>query len=90
MTSFVSDDHKESLLISKFAGGGVKENNLAETLQVTGAREFHGSARARVASQMKYYNSCVSMGGSGDEYGYMVANLQTIKCLTTIAKHFYE
>lgn len=57
---------------------------------MTGAREFHGSARARVASRMEYYNSCVSMGGAGDEYAYMVANLERIKRLTTIAKPFHE
>lgn len=57
---------------------------------MTGAREFHGSARARVASRMEYYNSCVSMGGAGDEYAYMVANLEKIKRLTTIAKPFHE
>ena len=74
--------------MSHFAGGGVNEDNLAEVLQVTGTREFHGSARARVASRMEYYNSCVSMGGAGDEYGCMVANLERVKRPTTIAQQF--
>jgi copper homeostasis protein len=71
-------------------GGGINEDNLAEILQETGAREFHGSARAHVASQMKYHNTCVSMGRTGEEYGHMVASLERIKRLTMIAKDFIQ
>ena len=63
---------------------------MADILQVTGAREFHGSAKVHVASQMEYLNSCVSMRVTGDEYGYMVASLERIQRLTMIAKDFLQ
>jgi copper homeostasis protein len=71
-------------------GGGINEENLSEILKVTGVKEFHGSARVYVASQMEYNNSCVSMGGTGDEYRYMIASLERIKQLTVIAKDFLQ
>ena len=71
-------------------GGGVNEDNLAEILRVTGAREFHGSAKVKVTSQMEYHNNSISMGGTGDEYQYNVASLERIKRLTLIAKDFLK
>ena len=73
-------------LVLLVSGGGINEKNLEEILCVSGAKEFHGSARSHISSKMEYRNSCISMGGSGDEYGQMIANLERIKCLTDIAR----
>lgn len=45
-------------------GCGVNENNIAELARITGASEFHMSARYRVNSEMEYRNERVSMGGT--------------------------
>ncbi|GLQ86928.1 copper homeostasis protein CutC [Dyella flagellata] len=38
------------------AGAGIRSGNLAEVARLTGAHEFHGSARAVVKSSMRYLN----------------------------------
>lgn len=43
-------------------GCGVNEDNIAELANVTGAKEFHTSARSRVYSGMIYRNENVPMG----------------------------
>lgn len=42
-------------------GAGVNEENIAELLRVTGAREVHSSARVRQPSPMRYCNERVAM-----------------------------
>ena len=51
-------------------GCGVRENNIAQIEQETGAKEFHTSARSTVFSQMVYRNENVSMGSAalGSEF----------------------
>ena len=50
-------------------GCGVKENNIAEIARLSGAREFHFSARESVESGMIFRNSEVAMGSEDDPYG---------------------
>ena len=50
-------------------GCGVKENNIAEIARLSGAREFHFSAREPVESGMIFRNSEVAMGSEDDPYG---------------------
>ena len=45
-------------------GCGINEGNIAEIKLITGAREFHFSAREPLASGMIYRNERVSMGGA--------------------------
>ena len=50
-------------------GCGVKENNIAELARLSGAREFHFSAREPVESGMLFRNPDVAMGSEEDPYG---------------------
>ena len=52
-------------------GCGVKEGNIAETARLSGAREFHFSAREPVESGMIFRNPQVAMGIEDDPYGTM-------------------
>jgi copper homeostasis protein len=42
--------------IRVMAGAGIRSGNLAEVARLSGAHEFHGSARAVVKSRMRYLN----------------------------------
>jgi copper homeostasis protein len=42
--------------IKVMAGAGIRSGNLAEVARLTGAHEFHGSAKAVVKSSMRYLN----------------------------------
>ena len=69
-------------------GCGVNESNIAELAKITGASEFHFSARENRESRMQLRNPALSMGGSVqiDEYVHPVTTAarvsKTIACLT--------
>lgn len=71
-------------------GCGVNESNVEQLARVTGASEFHLSARHRVDSQMIYRNERVSMGGTVcvDEFSIEVTSAtrvaEVVKALRTI------
>ncbi|MBR2063116.1 MAG: copper homeostasis protein CutC [Bacteroidales bacterium] len=50
-------------------GCGVNERNIAELARLSGAREFHFSAREPVESGMIFRNPQVAMGSEEDPYG---------------------
>ena len=50
-------------------GCGVNEGNIAELARLSGAREFHFSAREPVESNMSFRNPDVAMGSEEDPYG---------------------
>ena len=50
-------------------GCGVNEKNIAEIAKLSGAREFHFSAREPVESGMQFRNPEVAMGSEDDPYG---------------------
>lgn len=50
-------------------GCGVNEGNIAEIARLSGAREFHFSAREPVESGMLFRNPDVAMGSEEDPYG---------------------
>ena len=52
-------------------GCGVKESNIAEIARLSGAKEFHFSARESVESGMIFRNPEVAMGSEDDPYGYV-------------------
>lgn len=67
-------------------GCGVNEGNISHLRLVTGACEFHFSARERVPSGMIYRNERVSMGGAVhiDEFVHDVTSAQRVS--DTISK----
>ena len=65
-------------------GCGVKESNIAEIARLSGAREFHFSAREPVDSGMIFRNPDVAMGSEEDPYGTVATTAR--KVAATISK----
>ena len=59
-------------------GCGVKENNIAEIARLSGAREFHFSARESVESGMIFRNPEIAMGSEDDPYGYVLTTARRV------------
>ena len=59
-------------------GCGVRENNIAEIARLSGAREFHFSARESVESGMIFRNPEVTMGTEDDPYGYVATTARRV------------
>ena len=59
-------------------GCGVNERNIAETARLSGAREFHFSAREPVESGMTFRNPEVAMGSEDDPYGTVVTTARRV------------
>ncbi|MES2826815.1 MAG: copper homeostasis protein CutC [Bacteroidota bacterium] len=66
-------------------GAGISIHNIAELIAKTGAKEFHGSAKAPVASAMTYCNPKLNMGGNRDEFVVEVTSALTVKNLIELA-----
>lgn len=61
-------------------GCGVNEHNIAELARVTGASEFHFSAREEKESRMLLRNPALSMGGTDmDEYAHPVTTPEKVR-----------
>ncbi|NOU58584.1 copper homeostasis protein CutC [Marinifilum caeruleilacunae] len=62
-------------------GSGVNENNIGKLKEITGAKEFHCSAKKLVKSKMEYQNPNINMGGEGSipEFEYYEADSEKIK-----------
>ena len=62
-------------------GCGVNASNIAHIAEVTGAREFHFSARSKRESDMIFRRSRVSMGGAVviDEYSRDVTDVEIVR-----------
>ena len=61
-------------------GCGVNEHNIAELARVTGAGEFHFSAREQKESRMLLRNPALSMGGTDmDEYAHPVTTPEKVR-----------
>ena len=69
-------------------GSGVNEENIAKLKEVTGANEFHCSAKKLVKSKMEYQNPNINMGGEGSipEFEYYEADSEKIKRIITNLK----
>ena len=59
-------------------GCGVNESNIAETARLSGAREFHFSAREPVESGMTFRNQDVVMGSEEDPYGTVQTTVRRV------------
>jgi copper homeostasis protein len=62
-------------------GAGINESNIKELIDKTGARQFHASAKAFVASKMKFRNTETKMGSIEDEYRYELTSATKVKGL---------
>lgn len=62
-------------------GSGVNEDNIGKLRDVTGAKEFHCSAKKLVKGKMEYQNPNINMGGEGSipEFEYYEADSEKIK-----------
>lgn len=69
-------------------GGGINEENLADLLTGTGAKEFHCSARVTSDSKMEYRHVGVTMGSSyqPDEFLLKVTDVKRASTLLSIAR----
>ena len=70
--------------ISIMPGAGIKPNNLKALMALTGATDFHASAKEFVSSKMIYRNDTTKMGSIEDEYQYELSNEEQIKKLVEI------
>lgn len=59
-------------------GCGIREENIREIAEITGAEEFHFSAREASESGMKFRNPLVAMGTEDDPYGCMVTTARKV------------
>lgn len=59
-------------------GCGIREENIREIAEITGAKEFHFSAREASESGMKFRNPLVAMGTEDDPYGCMVTTARKV------------
>lgn len=71
--------------ISIMPGAGVSTANIAALIGVSGAKEFHASARLPVSSDMIYRNKALSMGAGTDEYSTTLTSAGLVKKLLELA-----
>jgi len=71
--------------ISIMPGAGVKTENIAEIIRITGAKEFHASAKHPVKSKMEFRKPELSMGTSADEFSFDLTDTATVKKLIELA-----
>ncbi|KQM75279.1 copper homeostasis protein CutC [Pedobacter sp. Leaf216] len=62
-------------------GAGINENNIKNLMELTGATQFHASAKEFVASKMKFRNTETKMGSIEDEYQYELTSEKKVKAL---------
>ncbi len=60
-------------------GCGIRENNIAEIARISGAREFHFSAREMKHSLMEFRNPDVIMGSEDDPYSIAITTEEKVK-----------
>jgi copper homeostasis protein len=66
-------------------GAGVSVSNITDIIKLTGAKEFHASARHAVKSEMQFRNPRLSMGRIADEFSYDLTDSETVKNLIGLA-----
>ena len=68
-------------------GAGINKDNLVQILEATGAKEFHGSASIKVASNMKFLNEKLSLGsGDTSEYSIKITSEESVRALCQLFK----
>ena len=72
-------------------GGGLTTDNLAEILNTTKAREFHGTAREPLKSAMTFMKTDVCMGSvAGCEYIKKVTSADLVSSFLKIANSCWD
>ncbi|MEQ8687984.1 MAG: copper homeostasis protein CutC [Imperialibacter sp.] len=67
-------------------GAGVSEENVADLVKTTGAKEIHISGRSFVDSPMAFRNPAVSMGDDPREYQKLVVSAERVKKIRILAE----
>jgi copper homeostasis protein len=67
--------------ITVMPGAGVNTENIAALIRITGAAEFHASARKNSSSKMLFRNPDLNMGDQADEYSSSFTNAALVKNL---------
>ncbi|MBB6498643.1 copper homeostasis protein CutC [Pedobacter cryoconitis] len=71
--------------ISIMPGAGVNTTNVKALIDITGAKEFHASARLNQPSKMLFRNENLSMGTETDEYSSSLTDAKLVKKLMELA-----
>ncbi len=71
--------------ISIMPGAGINVYNIAELIKLTGATEFHASAKHSIASKMEFRNPRLNMGTEADEFSYDLTSSATVQQLIQLA-----
>ena len=71
--------------ISIMPGAGINVHNIAELIRLTGAKEFHASAKNSMASKMQFRNPRLNMGTEADEFSYDLTSNTTVQQLIQLA-----
>ncbi|RZK80703.1 MAG: copper homeostasis protein CutC [Pedobacter sp.] len=66
-------------------GAGISVANIAELIAITGAKEFHGSAKSPIKSDMTFRNPKLNMGTIEDEFSFDLTDHRTVKNLIELA-----
>jgi len=70
--------------ISIMPGAGINESNIQEIINISGATEFHASAKSYVPSKMEFRNTESKMGSIEDEYQYELTSVEKVKTLVKL------
>ncbi|WP_205943235.1 copper homeostasis protein CutC [Pedobacter frigoris] len=66
-------------------GAGISTSNIQEIIKITGAIEFHASAKHAIKSEMQFRNPKLNMGSIADEFSYDLTDSETVKNLIELA-----
>ena len=62
-------------------GAGIREHNIKEIINLTGASVFHATAKTRVLPAMDYVNVVLEQTATGDESSYELTTAAAVRCL---------
>lgn len=68
-------------------GAGIREDNISEIISITGATEFHSSAKSVLKSKMEFRRQALSMGTKDDEFSHEQTNATTVSKLIDLANN---
>ncbi|WP_443938931.1 copper homeostasis protein CutC [Pedobacter sp. MW01-1-1] len=70
--------------ITIMPGAGINAENIKKLKELTGASDFHASAKEFVASKMEFRNASSKMGSIEDEYQYELSSVNKIRSLLKV------
>lgn len=71
--------------IAIMPGAGIRSSNVKEIIRITGATEFHATAKKAVYSPMEFRNSKLNMGAIADEFSYDLTSEEEVRTLIELA-----